>query len=115
MDINLVHWFHPTPNGSWTNYGANTSASYRSGWYNFTGTQEQTDWLAGNPIKVRVGIDSNSYITIDTLRDGVTTWEPHARTSYPVVEGAEFHLGIKTNHTGARVYSLPKGPLIRSG
>jgi hypothetical protein len=105
------HWFHPTPNGSWTNYGANTSASYRSGWYNFTNTQEQTDWLAGNPIKVRVGIDSNSFITIDTLRDG-TTWEPHARTSYPIVEGAEFKLGIKTNHTEARVFSLPKVHLL---
>ena len=83
------HWFHPTPNGSWTNYGANTSASYRSGWYNFTGTQEQTDWLNGDPIKVRVGIDENGFISIDTLRDGVT-WEPHARTSYPVPQGSEF-------------------------
>ena len=105
------HWFHPTPNGSWSNYGANTSASFRSGWYNFTGSQEQSDWLAGNPIKVRVGIDSNSFITIDTLRDG-TTWEPHARTSYPVVEGAEFRLGIKTNDTEARVFSLPKVHLL---
>ena len=34
------------------------------------GTQEQTDWLAGNPIKVRVGIDENGFISIDTLRDG---------------------------------------------
>ena len=105
------HWFHPTPNGSWTNYGANTSSSYRSGWYNFTGTQEQTDWLNGDPIKVRVGIDENGFISIDTLRDGVT-WEPHARTSYPVPQGSEYRLGIKTNHTGARVFSLPKVHLL---
>ena len=105
------HWFHPTPNGSWTNYGANTSASYRSGWYNFNGTQEQTDWLAGNPIKVRVGIDSDGFISIETLRDG-TTWEPHARTSYPVPQGSEFRLGVKTNHTEARVFSLPKVHLL---
>ena len=105
------HWFHPTPNGSWTNYGANTSASYRSGWYNFNGTQEQTDWLAGNPIKVRVGIDENGFISIDTLRDGAT-WEPHARTSYPVPQGSEFRLGVKTNHTEARVFSLPKVHLL---
>ena len=106
------HWFHPTPNGSWTNYGANTSSSYRSGWYNFTGTQEQTDWLNGDPIKVRVGIDENGFISIDTLRDGVT-WEPHARTSYPVPQGSEYRLGIKTNHTGARVFSLPKVHLLK--
>lgn len=105
------HWFHPTPNGSWTNYGANTAASYRSGWYDFNGSAEQTDWLNGNPIKVRVGIDSNSYISIETLRNG-TDWVPHARTSYPIVEGSEFHLGIKTNHTGARVFSLPKVHLL---
>ena len=106
------HWFHPTPNGSWTNYGANTSASYRSGWYNFNGTDEQADWLAGNPIKVRVGIDNDSFISIETLRDGVN-WEPHARTSYPVPQGSEFRLGIKTNHTAARVFSLPKVHLLK--
>ena len=105
------HWFHPTPNGSWTNYGANTSYSMRSGWSNFNGTDEQNDWLAGNPIKVRVGIDENGYISIDTLRDGVT-WVAHSRTSYPIVQGSEFRLGIKTNHTGARVYSLPKVHLL---
>ena len=105
------HWFHPTPNGSWTNYGSNTSFSYGGGWNNFNGTDEQADWLAGNPIKVRVGIDNNSYISIETLRNG-TEWVVHARTSYPVVDGAEFHLGIKTNHTGARVYTLPKVHLL---
>ena len=112
MVINFSHWFHPTPNGSWTNYGANTSASYRSGWYNFNGTDEQADWLAGNPIKVRVGIDNDSFISIETLRDGVN-WEPHARTSYPVPQGSEFRLGIKTNHTAARVFSLPKVHLLK--
>ena len=105
------HWFHPTPNGSWTNYGANTAYSMRSGWSNFNGTDEQADWLAGNPIKVRVGIDDNGFISIETLRDGVT-WVPHVRTSYPIVQGSEFRLGIKTNHTGSRVFSLPKVHLL---
>ena len=79
----------------------------RAGWSNFNGTAEQADWLAGNPIKVRVGIDSNSYISIETLRNG-TDWVVHARTSYPIIDGAEFHLGIKTNDTGARVFNIPK-------
>ena len=105
------HWFHPTPNGSWTNYGANTSYSMRAGWSNFNGTTEQADWIAGNPIKVRVGIDANGFISIETLRNG-TDWVVHARTSYPIQDGAEFHLGIKTNHTGVRVYSLPKVHLL---
>jgi len=37
---------------------------------------------------------------------------PHVRTSYPVTQGSEFRLGIKTNHTGARVFSLPKVHLL---
>jgi len=105
------HWFHPTPNGSWTNYGANTSYSMRSGWSNFNGTDEQADWLAGNPIKVRVGLDANGFISIDTLRNG-TDWVPHVRTSYPSVEGVEYRLGIKTGDTNVRLYSLPKVHLL---
>ena len=42
----------------------------------------------------------------------VLTWEPHARTSYPVPQGSEFRLGVKTNHTEARVFSLPKVHLL---
>ena len=105
------HWFHPTPNGSWTNYGANTSYSMRAGWSNFNGTDEQADWLAGNPIKVRVGIDNNGFISIETLRNG-TDWVVHSRTSYPVSQGSEFHLGVKTANASARVFTEPKVHLL---
>ena len=105
------HWFHPTPNGSWTNYGANTSYSMRSGWSNFNGTDEQADWLAGNPIKVRCGIDENGYISISTLRNG-TDWVVHARSGYPVPQGSSYHLGIKSQSTSARVFSAPKVHLL---
>jgi len=105
------HWFHPTPNGSWTNYGANTSYSMRSGWSNFNGTDEQADWLAGDPIKVRVGLDANGFISIETLRDG-STWVPHVRTSYPSVEGVEYRLGIKMGDTNVRLHTLPKVHLL---
>ena len=105
------HWFHPTPNGSWTNYGANTSYSMRPGWSNFNGTDEQADWLAGNPIKVRVGIDNNGFISIETLRDG-SEWVVHSRTSYPVLDGAEFHLGVKTANASGRVFTEPKVHLL---
>ena len=105
------HWFHPTPNGSWTNYGANTAYSMRPGWSNFNGTDEQADWLAGNPIKVRCGIDENGYISIETLRDG-SEWVVHARSGYPVVQGSEYHLGIKSQSTSARVFSAPKVHLL---
>jgi len=105
------HWFHPTPNGSWTNYGANTSYSQRAGWNNFNGTSEQADWLAGNPIKVRVGLDANGFISIETLRNG-TDWVVHARTSYPSVQGVEYRLGIKMGDTNVRLHTLPKVHLL---
>ena len=98
------HWFHPTPNGSWTNYGANTGYSARAGWSNW---DQQGDWLAGNPVKIRCGIDTNGYISIESLQDD-NTWVAHARTSYPVSQGSEFKLGIKAAHPSARVYSAPK-------
>ena len=103
------HWFHPTPNGSWTNYGANTGVVYGAGWYNW---ESQADWLAGNPVKMRVGIDTNGFISIESLQNDDVTWVVHARSSYPVVDGAEFHLGIKSANPSARVHSAPKVHLL---
>ena len=103
------HWFHPTPNGSWTNYGANTSYSGREHWSN--NWDKQSDWLAGENVKVRVGIDTNGFISIETPNDD-GTWGVHARTSYPVPQGSEFRLGIKSANSSARVSSTPKVHLL---
>ena len=103
------HWFHPTPNGSWTNYGASTGFIYGPGWSNW---ESRDEWLAGDPVKMKVGIDENGYIAISSLQDDNTTWILHARSSYPVQEGAVFHLGIKTANASARVYSAPKIHLL---
>ena len=102
------HWFHPTPNGSWTNYGANTGYSMRAGWSNW---DQKADWLAGNPVKIRCGIDTNGYISIESLQDD-GSWVVHTRTSYPVAQGSEFRLGIKASSSSARVYSSPKVHLL---
>ena len=102
------HWFHPTPNGSWTNYGANTAYSTRPGWSNW---DQKQDWIDGNPVKIRVGLDVNAYISIESLQDD-GSWVVHARTTYPVPEGAEYHLGIKAANASARVYSAPKVHLL---
>jgi hypothetical protein len=103
------HWFHPTPNGSWTNYGANTSYVQGEAWYNSNVHFEGRDnWLGGSPIKMRVGIDENGFIGVWSIADDQNTWKLHARSSYPVPQGAEFHLGIKCGDTVGRVYTLPK-------
>ena len=109
------HWFHPTPNGSWTNYGANTSYVQGPAWYNSnTHFEARDEWLAGDPIKMRVGIDENGFIAISSLADDGTTWKLHARTAYPVPQGSEFHLGVKMGNTVPRLYSTPKVHLLEA-
>lgn len=102
------HWFHPTPNGSWTNYGANTGYSMRPGWSNW---DQRDEWLAGNPVKMRVGLDTNGYISIESLQDD-GTFVVHSRSSYPAPQGSSFHLGINAANNAARVYSAPKVHLL---
>lgn len=102
------HWFHPTPNGSWTNYGAATGYVGGAGWSNW---DQKQDWIDGNPVKIRCGIDPYGYISIESLQnDG--TWVLHSRSNYVVPQGSEFHLGIKSQSTSARVFSAPKVHLL---
>ena len=101
------HWFHPTPNGSWTNYGANTSYVTGPGWSNW---ESRDEWLAGDPVKIRVGIDENGFIAISSLQDdnGRIT-----RTfCVPCSSGRFVPLGIKAGNQTARVYSQPKVHLL---
>jgi hypothetical protein len=99
------HWFHPTPNGSWTNYGASTGYIGGAGWSNW---ESRDEWLAGDPVKIKVGIDENGFIAISSLQDDGLTWVLHARTTYPAPQGSEFHLGIKAANSSPRVYTVPK-------
>ena len=110
------HWFHPTPNGPWTNYGAGTSYVAGPGWSNvnkrFMSSDEGADWLAGNPVKMRVGLDANGFISIDYYDVSEAEWIVCARTSYSMQEGTKLRLGIKMGSTTSRLYSLPKVHLL---
>ncbi len=112
----FAHFFHPSPNGPWTNYGANTGYVMQSGWSNathkFSGSPEGQDWLDDNPVKMRVGIDNNGFISIDYFDASESVWIAIARTSYPTVAGVEYKLGIKLCDSVARLYSLPKVHLL---
>ena len=107
------HWFHPTPNGSWTNYGANTGYVMGPAWSGAnTHFEARDEWVAGTPITIRVGINENGYIHIDSLADDGVTWKLHARSSYAVKEGSAYHLGVKMGDTTVRLYSQPKVHLL---
>jgi hypothetical protein len=108
----FAHYFHPSPNGPWTNYGANTGYVMGPGWSNvthrFMSSPEGADWLAGNPVKMRVGIDTNGFISIDYYDASESTWIVCARTNYPTAQGVEYKLGIKFADSNVRLFSAPK-------
>lgn len=110
------HHFHQTPNGPWTNYGANTSYSQRSGWSNatdrFISSDEGADWLAGNPVKIKCGIDENGYISISYWNESQARYIPISRSGYPVPQGSEYHLGVSTYSASARLHSAPQVHLL---
>ena len=106
----FAHHFHiGNAHASWTNYGANTSYVMGEAWYDHANRFDmKEEWNAGDPVKVKVGISELGFITISTLHDDGVNWRLHARSAYPVPEGAEFKLGVKLQTTGARLRTEPK-------
>jgi len=106
------HWFHPSPNGPWTNYGANTAYTQREGWSNiahrFISSPEGAKWLAGDLVKIKVGIDENNFIVISYFDESESLFIPISRTTYPVPNGNDFHLGIKFGDSTVRLVGIPK-------
>lgn len=104
-------WFHPTPNGPWTLYGKQPGHVAGPGWSGsgrFSASDEGADWLAGNPVKLRVGIDANSFIHCDYYDVSEGAWVMMARSNYPVPEGSQYKLGVKFGDTVGRLASPPK-------
>ena len=110
------HWFHPSPNGPWTNYGANTAYSMREGWSNathrFSGSPEGAKWLNGDVIRMKVGIDENNFIVISYFDESTSLYVPIARTTYAVPNGNDFHLGVKFGDSTVRMVGIPKVHLL---
>ena len=114
--LQFGHFFHPSPNGPWTNYGANTGYVQGLGWSNathkFSGSPEGAAWLAGTPVKMRTGIDEMGFISIDYYDVSESVWITCARTNYPTLSGVKYKLGIKLCDSNARLASLPKIHLL---
>ena len=110
------HWFHPSPNGPWTNYGANVAYSMREGWNivgsKFNSSDEGAKWLNGDVIRMRVGINENNFIVISYYDESTSLYVPIARTTYAVPNGNDFHLGVKFGDSIVRMVGLPKIHLL---
>ena len=102
------HWFHSGNKGPWTYYGQNTSASIRSGWYNFGTSEERVNYIADAPIKMKVGLDANGYIEISYWDVSESAWQQIQRSSFVVQDGEEFKLGVKIYGTRGRLHTQPK-------
>ena len=57
---------------------------------------------------MKVGIDENNFIVIAYFDESTSLFVPIARTTYPVPNGLEYHLGIKFGDTTVRMVGLPK-------
>ena len=113
-----IQWgmfFHPTPNGPWTYYGALTGTVYGSGWNGvdaFANSNDGANWLAGNAEEFRIGIDANSYISMEYYNNDTSLWVVVSRTNYPVGNNVKFHLGIKFCDSVVRLVDNPKVHLL---
>ena len=113
-----IQWgmfFHPSPDGPWTYYGADTRTSMRNGWTGvdaFRYSNDGENWLLGNPEEFRIGLDENSFIHMDYYDNDTSTWIVVARTSYPIRDGVQFHLGIKFCDSIVRLTDIPKVHLL---
>ena len=113
-----IQWgmfFHPSPNGPWTYYGALTGTVYGSGWNGvdaFRYSNDGANWLLGNAEEFRIGIDANSFISMEYYNNDNSEWIVVSRTNYPVGDGVKFHLGIKFCDSVVRLVDNPKVHLL---
>ena len=113
-----IQWgmfFHPSPDGPWTYYGAQTGTIYGSGWNGvdaFRYSNDGANWLAGNAEEFRIGIDANSYISMEYYNNDASSWVVVSRTNYPVGNNVKFHLGIKFCDSAVRLVDNPKVHLL---
>jgi len=113
-----IQWgmfFHPSPNGPWTYYGAASGTLYGSGWNGvdaFRYSNDGANWLNGDAEEFRIGIDANSFISMEYYNNDNSSWVVVSRTNYPVGNNVKFHLGIKFCDSVVRLVDTPKVHLL---
>ena len=110
-------WLHSSHGYAWTLYGEDPRFSYGPGWVGsttdrFQGSEEHTGLLADSNVKIRVGINANSFIHVDYYDVSESRWVQFGRSGYPVAEGRQFKLGIKFGGYQGRLFSAPKVHLL---
>jgi hypothetical protein len=113
-----IQWgmfFHPSSDGPWTHYGAQTGVINGSGLNGvdaFRYSNDGANWLAGSAEEFRIGIDANSYISMEYYNNDTSLWVVISRTNYAVGNNVKFHLGIKFSDSVVRLVDNPKVHLL---
>ena len=110
-------WLHSSHGYAWTMYGSDSRFSYGPAWSGsnddkFHTNEEHATLLADGNVKFRVGIDANSFIHCDYYDVSQSRWVRFSRSSYAVVEGSQFALGIKFGGLNGRLASDPLAHLL---
>jgi len=115
-----IQWgmfFHPSSDGPWTHFGAKTGAIDGSGLNGadaFRYSNDGANWLAGDAEEFRIGIDANSYISMEYYNNDTSLWVVISRTNYAVGNNVKFHLGIKFSDSVVRLVDNPKVHLLEA-
>lgn len=112
--LKFGHSWHSSTDAPWT-YAGELNATISSGWngiYAFASSQNGIDFKNGDPVKLRVGINADSYMHLDYWDSYASEWRMVTRTTTVAIEGQKFKLGIKIHDTYGRIYSVPKVHLL---
>ena len=109
-----AHGFHVgNAHASWTLYGALTSYRMGEAWIDNNNHFDMKDeWNANQPVKMKVGLDNDGYISVWSKGDEAGEWKLHARSTYAAQQGSSFRLGIKLMSNTARINTMPKYHLL---
>lgn len=100
-------WFHTGNQGPWTLYGKQTGYSMLSGWAGFNSSEERTNYIAGDNVKIKVGINEQGFAEVSFYDNSESEWVPMVRTNYVLPEG-DYKLLIKMSDTRANIATAPK-------
>jgi hypothetical protein len=100
-------WFHPTPDGPWAYYGESAgNTALLSGWYNFDDSDSGADWLNGEDVTMRAGIDNDGYPYLSYYSANAGGYVPIARDGNTVPYDCELNLLIKFGDENAKVSNV---------
>lgn len=100
-------WFHTGNQGPWTFYGKQPGYSMLSGWAGFNASDERVGYIAGDNVKIKVGINEQGFVEVSYYDNSESEFVPMARSNYTLPEG-EYKLLVKMSDVRANIATAPK-------